>query len=91
MSVAKEAKQREWTANIFNHNNSRDETPLFDRKRKSDIGSNYSSQRESSLNSSHQDLSTQFVNKRMEGDLFLYKSTAAAKPSGCLTPGFGSA
>lgn len=91
MSVAKEAKQREWSANIFNFDTSNNDTPLFDRKRKSDIGSNYSSQRESSLTSTNRDLSSSFVNKRTEGDLFLFKSTAVAKPSGCLTPGFGSA
>ena len=83
MSVAKEAKQKEWSCNIFSQ--SREEQPLFARKRKSDTSHSNDSFRSASNES------TDFLNKRSEGDLFLYRTLASqTKPSRCLTPSFGS-
>ena len=78
MSAAKEYKQREWKCNIFDQT-TRDEKPLFDRKRRSDNSQIFENSRERTIGKRN-DSRENSLSKRQEGT-FLQSSIRAHTPN----------
>ncbi|CDW85752.1 UNKNOWN [Stylonychia lemnae] len=90
MSVAREAKQKEWFCNIFNTTQDRQECQLFTRKKRQDNESDGQVSRSASRSAYDMsgDKRQDLFYKKKEGGLFLYESASSRSLNA--SPGFGS-